>query len=166
MTEINQQLRLTAFPEGMPQDSDFEVTEEAVPTPGDGEVLVRNHYASVDPSTRTSWVDMGSFHQAVKLGNLVNAGTGGEVIASNNPTFSTGDMVMGGPGLQDYSITDGKMLQKVDTNLAPLSSWMGGLGITGLTAYFGLLDVGDPKSGETVVVTGAAGAVGMIVGQI
>jgi len=166
MTETNQQLRLAAFPKGVPQDNDFEVTIEAVPNLGDGDVLVRNHYASIDPSTRTSWVDTGSFHQAVKLGMLVNAGTGGEVIASNNPAFSVGDMVMGGPGLQDYSVTDGKTLQKIDIDLAPLTSWMGGLGITGLTAYFGLLDIGAPKPGETVVVTGAAGAVGMIVGQI
>jgi NADPH-dependent curcumin reductase CurA len=166
MTEVNQQLRLIAFPEGEAQDSDFQVTEEAVPVPGDGEVLVRNHYVSVDPSTRTSWVDMGSFHQAVKLGDLVNAGTGGEVIASNNPAFIVGDTVAGGPGIQEYSLTDGKMLTKVDTSLAPLTSWMGGLGITGLTAYFGLLDVGKPQPGETVVVTGAAGAVGNVVGQI
>ena len=163
---MNAQLRLAAFPEGVPQDSDFEVTTEDIPTPGAGEVLVRNHYVSVDPSTRTSWVDTGSFHQAVKLGGLVNAGVGGEVIASNNPAFAVGDMVVGGHGIQAYTLTDGKVLAKVDTDMAPLTSWMGGLGITGLTAYFGLLDVGNPQPGETVVVTGAAGAVGMIAGQI
>jgi NADPH-dependent curcumin reductase len=166
MTQMNAQLRLKAFPVGEPQDNDFEVTTEAVPTPGDGDVLVRNHYVSVDPSTRTSWVDMGSFHQAVKLGDLVNAGTAGEVIASKNPAFAVGDMVAGGSGIQEYTLSDGKNLTKVDTDLAPLTSWMGGLGITGLTAYFGLLDIGEPKPGQTVVVTGAAGAVGMIVGQI
>ena len=166
MAATNAQLRLKDYPEGEVKDTDFDVTTEAVPEPGPGEVLVRNHYVSADPSSRTYWNDGGNYHVMVKPGQIITVGTGGEVIASNNPDFAPGDMVTGGVGIQDYNLSDGSGLTKVDTSLAPLSSWMGGLGITGLTAYFGLLDVGKPQPGETVVVTAAAGAVGMITGQI
>jgi len=162
----NTQLRLGRRPQGEATMEDFEVTSEDIPDLGPGEVLVQNHYISIDPSSRTHWNDGQSYRAMVQIGEIVDVGTGGEVIASNNPDFAVGDMVTGGLGIQEYGISDGTNLQKADLSLAPLTSWMGGLGITGLTAYFGLLDVGKPQPGETVVVTGAAGAVGMIVGQI
>ncbi len=163
---MNTQLRLARRPSGEATVDDFSVTQETLPTPGEGEVLVRSHYISIDPSSRTHWNDGESYRAMVAIGGIVDVGVAGEVIESRHPGFSAGDMVVGGVGVQEYGAVPGDSLTKCDLSIAPLTSWLGGLGITGLTAYFGLLDVGDPKPGETVVVTAASGAVGMVAGQI
>lgn len=165
----NHQFRLAARPVGMVKRSDFTVTEEPVRDPGPGEVLVKVLYISLDPAMR-GWMNEGrSYIEPVKLGDVMRAGALGRVIASQNPAFSQGDIVVGMLGVQEYAISDGKGLNKIDPalqKLAPLPAFLGTLGMPGLTAYFGLLDVGQLKSGDTVVVSGAAGAVGTVTGQI
>ena len=162
----NIQLRLARRPSGEAQPEDFALTEDPIPTPGDSEVLVRNHYLSVDPSSRTHWNAGQSYRGMVQIGEVIDVGAAGEVIESNHPGFSAGDLVVGPMGIQEYGVAHGDALTLCDTSIAPLSSWLGGLYMTGLTAYFGLLETGNPRAGETVVVTAASGAVGMIVGQI
>ncbi|WP_206378366.1 NADP-dependent oxidoreductase [Sneathiella limimaris] len=166
MTLQNKQYRLAARPVGTPKDSDWEFTTEAIPTAGEGEVVVKVHYVSLDPAMRGWMNDAKSYIPPVGLGEVMRAGTVGEVIESNNSAFAVGDYVTGYHGVQQYGKSDGKDLVKVDPNLAPLQSYLGGLGMPGLTAYFGLTDVGAVKEGDTVLVSGAAGAVGSMVGQI
>ena len=132
----------------------------------DGQVLVKVHYISVDPAMRGWMNDRETYVPALKLGDVMRALTVGEVIASQNPTFTTGEFVAGVDGVQEYAISDGGLLVKADTSLAPLPAFLNTLGIAGLTAYCGLIEVGAPKPGETVVVSGAAGSVGAHVGQI
>lgn len=166
MSLTNKQYRLAARPVGVPKDGDWEFTTEQVPEIGAGEVLVKNHYASLDPAMR-GWMNEGrSYIPPVKIGAVMRAGTVGEVIASNSPDVKVGDFVSGMLGIQQYGKAAAKELTKVDPNLAPVENYLGGLGMPGLTAYFGLLDVGAVKEGDTVLVSGAAGAVGSIVGQI
>jgi NADPH-dependent curcumin reductase CurA len=166
MTLINHQFRLAARPVGLPKRSDWSYTEEPVSDPGPGQVLVKNLYISLDPAMR-GWMNEGrSYIEPVKIGEVMRAGAVGRVIASQNPSFKTGEHVFGMLGMQEYATSDGKGLTKVDPSLAPLPVYLGALGITGLTAYFGLLEIGRPVAGETVVVSGAAGATGMVVGQI
>jgi len=166
MNLVNHQFRLAARPVGMPKRSDWSYTEEPVRDPGEGEVLVKLIYISLDPAMR-GWMNEGkSYIAPVAIGEVMRAGGAGRVIASKNPKFAVGDYVYGGFGVQEYALSDGKSLTKVDTKLAPLPIYLGTLGMPGMTAYFGLLDIGQPKSGETVVVSGAAGAVGQVVGQI
>jgi NADPH-dependent curcumin reductase len=166
MNLTNHQFRLAARPVGLPKRSDWNYTEEPVPDPGAGQVIVKNLYISLDPAMR-GWMNEGrSYIEPVKIGDVMRAGAVGRVVASQNPSFKTGDHVFGMLGIQEYAVSDGKGLTKVDPNIAPLPVYLGALGITGLTAYFGLLDVGQPKAGDTVVVSGAAGATGMVVGQI
>jgi NADPH-dependent curcumin reductase len=166
MTQINHQFRLAARPVGLPKRSDWKHTEEPVRDPGPGEVLVKNLYISLDPAMR-GWMNEGrSYIEPVKIGDVMRAGAVGRVLASQSPSFTTGDYVAGMLGVQEYALSDGKALTKVDPNLAPLPIYMSSLGMTGLTAYFGLLEIGKPVAGETVVVSGAAGATGMVVGQI
>lgn len=162
----NTQLRLARRPSGEAKLEDFEVTEDPIPTPRVGEVLVRNHYLSVDPSSRTHWNEGQSYRGMVQLGEVIDVGAAGEVLESKHPGFKKGDLVVGPMGIQEYGVAQGDVLTVCDTGVAPLSSWLGGLYMTGLTAYFGLLDTGKPKEGETVLVTAASGAVGMVVGQI
>ena len=166
MNLINHQFRLAARPVGLPKRSDWNYTEEPVADPGPGQVVVKNLYISLDPAMR-GWMNEGrSYIEPVKIGDVMRAGAVGRVIASQNPSFKTGDHVFGMLGMQEYALSDGKGLNKVDPNIAPLPVYLGALGITGLTAYFGLLEIGKPVAGDTVVVSGAAGATGMVVGQI
>lgn len=162
----NKQYKLAARPVGLPKDSDWEFTASAIPSAGDNGVVVKVHFVSLDPAMR-GWMNDGkSYIPPVGLGEVMRAGTVGEVIESTNPSFAVGDYVTGYHGVQQYGVSDGKDLVKVDPKLAPLESYLGGLGMPGLTAYFGLTDVGAIKEGDTVLVSGAAGAVGSLVGQI
>jgi hypothetical protein len=167
MTEIvNHQFRLARRPVGMVQRSDFDYTEAAVPTTGEGEVLVKILYISLDPAMR-GWMREGkSYIPPVGIGEVMRAGAAGRVLASNDPNIAVGDHVVGVLGVQQYAVAKGKALTKVDTARVPLPVYLGTLGMPGMTAYFGLLEIGRPKEGETVVVSGAAGAVGQVVGQI
>ena len=166
MTAVNRQFRLDARPVGMLKASDWEYTEEALPEPADGEVLVKILYISLDPAMR-GWCNEGrSYIPPVGIGDVMRALAAGEVIASKHPDFAAGDHVTGLLGVQEYAVANGAALVKVDTALAPLPVYLSTLGMPGMTAYFGLLDIGKPQEGETVVVSGAAGAVGGVVGQI
>jgi NADPH-dependent curcumin reductase len=166
MSATNHQFRLAARPAGMPKRSDWNYTEEPVRDPGPGEVLVKVLYVSLDPAMR-GWMNEGkSYIEPVRIGDVMRAFGGGRVIASQNPGFAVGDHVTGVFGAQEYAVSDGKGLNKVDLRLAALPVYLSILGITGLTAYFGLLEVGQAKAGDTVVISGAAGATGMAVGQI
>ena len=166
MSLVNHQFRLAARPSGLPKRSDWNYTEEPVREPGPGEVLVKNLYISLDPAMR-GWMNEGrSYIEPVKIGDVMRAGAVGRVVASQNPSFTTGEHVFGVLGVQEYALSDGRGLTKIDLNIAPLPVYLGALGITGLTAYFGLLEIGRPAAGDTVVVSGAAGATGMVVGQI
>ncbi|MEH6405284.1 MAG: NADP-dependent oxidoreductase, partial [Sneathiella sp.] len=150
----------------LPKESDWEFTNSAKPTAKAGEVVVKVHYVSLDPAMRGWMNDAKSYIAPVGIGEVMRAGTVGEVVESNNPAFAVGDSVTGYHGVQQYGVSDGKDLVKVDPKLAPLESYLGGLGMPGLTAFFGLTDVGAVKEGDTVLVSGAAGAVGSLVGQI
>jgi NADPH-dependent curcumin reductase CurA len=162
----NRQLKLTQRPVGMPKASDFTLETSPVRAPGEGEVLVKALYASLDPAMRGWMSDARSYLPPVGLGEVMRALVGGRVVESRHPALRAGDYVTGSTGLQEYAVVDGAQLNKVDVKAAPLSKHMAVLGMPGLTAYFGLLDIGALKDGETVVVSGAAGAVGSIVGQI
>lgn len=164
----NRQILLVARPVGRLKESDFTFREVPVPKPGANQILVRNLYISLDPAMR-AWVnEQDSYMEAVKLGDVMRAFAIGEVVESNRKDFKTGDKVAGLGGLQDYYVAGPHGLpNKLPEGLPfPLTNFLSVFGITGLTAYFGLLDVADPKPGETVVVSTAAGAVGSIVGQI
>ncbi|QDA58289.1 NADP-dependent oxidoreductase [Thermomonas aquatica] len=162
----NRQFRLAARPIGLPKASDWTLVEEPVREPGDNEFLVRVEYVSLDPAMR-GWMNEGkSYVPPVGIGEVMRAGGAGEVIASKHPGFPVGSKVAGLFGVQEYALSNGKGVQRVDTALAPLPTYLGVLGMTGMTAYFGLLDVGAAKEGDTVVVSGAAGAVGTVVGQV
>ncbi|HLM46351.1 MAG TPA: NADP-dependent oxidoreductase [Myxococcaceae bacterium] len=166
MNLTNHQFRLAARPVGLPKREDWSYTEEPVREPADGELLVKVLYLSLDPAMR-GWMNEGkSYIAPVGIGEVMRAGAVGKVIASKHPGFAVGDFVSGGFGVQEYALSNGKGVIKVDTRFAALPVYLGTLGMPGMTAYFGLLDIGKPKEGETVVVSGAAGAVGTVVGQI
>jgi len=166
MDAVNHQFRLAARPEGLPKESDWDRTEEPVGEPGEGEVLVKTLYLSLDPAMR-GWMNEGrSYIPPVGIGEVMRALAAGELVASNHSGFAPGNHVTGLLGVQEYAIASGDALMKVDTDLAPLPVYLSTLGMPGMTAYFGLLDIGRPAAGETVVVSGAAGAVGGLVGQI
>ena len=162
---INRQIRLAARPVGAIKETDFESHAGAVPVPGDNEVLIRNLYLSLDPAMRGWMTDRPSYMPPVALGAPMRGATIARVVASNDPDFSEGDLVRALGGWQDYAVVrkEDRLMKVPDGLPIPLSTHLGVLGITGLTAYFGLLEVGLPKEGETVVVSGA---VGSIVGQI
>lgn len=166
MDAVNRQYRLAARPVGLPKSSDWKLVEEQVREPGENEVLVEIQYISLDPAMRGWMNDSRSYIAPVGIGDVMRAFAAGEVIASNHPGFAAGDHVSGLLGVQEYGVAHGNALIKVDTGLAPLPVYLGALGMPGMTAYFGLLDIGRPSEGETVVVSGAGGAVGTIVGQI
>jgi NADPH-dependent curcumin reductase CurA len=166
MPTTNHAYRLAARPVGMLTRDIWDYTEEPVAEPGAGEVLVRSLYLSLDPAMRGWLNDVRSYVPPVGIGEVMRAGGVGEVLESNDPGFAAGDHVYGTLGIQEYAVLPARHLEKVDPSVAPLPKWLSVLGITGLTAYFGLLDVCSPQEGETVVVSGAAGAVGTIVGQI
>jgi NADPH-dependent curcumin reductase CurA len=166
MSSSNSQVRLAARPSGLPKPSDWDLVEEPVPTPGKGECVVSISHVSLDPAMR-GWMNAGaSYIDPVEIGDVMRAGAVGVVTASEHPGFKVGEHVYGNFGVQEHALSDGKGVIKVDPSLAPLPTYLGTLGIPGMTAYFGLLDVGKLKEGETAVVSGAAGAVGNVVGQI
>jgi hypothetical protein len=162
----NRQVRLAARPAGLPKPSDWEHRAEPVPTPGDGEFVVEISHLSIDPAMR-GWMNAGaSYIEPVEIGAVMRAGAVGRITASEHGGFPVGAHVYGAFGVQEYAVSDGAGVTKVDPSLAPLPTYLGALGMTGLTAYFGVLDVGRLSEGETVVVSGAAGAVGSVAGQI
>ena len=166
MSNINRQFVLASRPVGLPRESDFKMIETPLPDLKDGELLVRAMYLSVDPYMRGRISGVKSYAAPVEIGGIIVGGGIARVVESKNPAFAPGDIVDIYMGWQEYAISNGKGLRKLDPSMAPVSTGLGVLGMTGLTAYFGLLDVCDPKPGQTVVVSGAAGAVGSIVGQI
>jgi len=169
MTAIPKSYRrvvLVRRPPGEPAESDFRVEEVAMPAPKHGEVLVKVAYLSLDPYQRGRMRDAASYASPVGLGEVMTGGIVGEVVASNNPRFGVGDIVEDRLGWQEYAIGGAASMRKVDPSLAPISTANGVLGMPGMTAYFGLLEVGQPKPGETIVVSAASGAVGQVVGQI
>ncbi len=166
MALTNHKFLLAARPVGMPKRSDWTYTEEPVGEPKEGELLVKVEYISLDPAMRGWMSDARSYTPPVGIGELMRALGVGVVTASRNPRFAVGDHVSGVFGVQEYAVTDGRGVTKIDTGVAPLPKYLSVLGMTGMTAYFGLLDTGQPKPGEMVVVSAAAGAVGAVVGQI
>jgi NADPH-dependent curcumin reductase CurA len=165
-TLVNAQCRLAARPVGLPKASDWQYLEEPAPEPGDGQFLVQVEYISLDPAMR-SWMNPGrSYIAPVEIGEVMRAAAIGRVVESRHPDYQAGDCVRGAFGVQRYAASDGGGVTRVDTALAPAPVHLGTLGLSGLTAYFGLLDVGRPEPGQTVVVSGAAGSVGSVVGQI
>jgi NADPH-dependent curcumin reductase len=166
MSNKNVQVTLANRPTGWVQESDFKIVETDIPKPAAGQVLVKNLYLSLDPYMRGRMNAGPSYAANVAIGQVMVGGTAGEVVESSNPKFRPGDTVTGYFGWQQYGVSSGAELQKVDAKAAPLSAYLGAVGMPGLTAWWGLLDIGAPKAGETVVVSAAAGAVGSIVGQI
>jgi len=163
---MNRMILLNNRPEGKPQQSDFKFAEEEKPKLKEGEVLLKTKYVSVDPYLRGRMRDQKSYIEPFELHKPIVSGIIAEVVESKNPDFKEGDFVNGMLAWKEFQISTGKNLQKVDADQAPLSTYLGAVGMTGLTAYFGLTDIGKPKEGDTIVVSGAAGAVGSIVGQI
>ncbi len=166
MTEINRQFRLSQRPVGEATRANFEFVESAVPEPEDGQIVVKSEFISLDPAMRGWMNDAKSYVPPVGIGETMRAGAAGKVVASKNPRFTVGDSVVGVFGVQDFAVSDGKGVTKVDTRLAPLSAYLGVLGMPGMTAWFGLFEAGEYRDGDTVVVSGAAGAVGSVVGQL
>jgi NADPH-dependent curcumin reductase CurA len=166
MSEINHQVRLAARPSGLPKSSDWDMVEEPLPSPGAGEFVVAISHVSLDPAMR-GWMNAGaSYIEPVEIGDVMRAGAVGRVIASEHPGFPVDEYVYSAFGVQEYALSDGAGVVKVDPTLAPLPCYLGTLGMTGMTAYFGLFDVAKLQGGDTVVVSGAAGAVGSAAGQI
>ena len=166
MTLVNAQCRLAARPVGLPKPSDWSVVEEPAPEPADGEFRVRVRYVSIDPAMR-AWMNAArSYIPPVGVGEVMRAAAIGEVVDSRHPGHPVGELVQGIFGVQRYAVSDGRGVTRVDTSLAPAPAHLGVLGLSGLTAYFGLLDVGRPEPGQTMVVSGAAGSVGSVAGQI
>src|SRR3984885_11102613 len=166
MSPTNHQVRLAARPSGLPKPNDWSFTEEPIPTPSAGEFVVAVSHVSLDPAMR-GWMNAGaSYIDPVEVGDVMRAGAVGRVSDSKHSGFTVGEHVYGTFGVQEHALSDGKGVVKIDPSLAPAPTYLGTLGMTGLTAYFGLLDVAKVKEGETVVVSGAAGAVGSVAGQI
>jgi NADPH-dependent curcumin reductase len=163
---MNRQIRLKSRPTGMPTADNFEITEAPIPTPADGDVVRRTTYLSLDPYMRGRMSDAPSYAPPVELNGVMCGHTVSQVTQSRNPAFHDGDIVTGYDGWQEYAASNGKDLRKLDPAVAPISTAIGVLGMPGWTAYVGLLDIGQPKPGETVLVSAASGAVGGIVGQL
>lgn len=163
---MNRRVVLATHVAGMPKASDFRIDEVEQPAPGDGEVLVRNHFVSVDPGMRGRLSGEASYTAPVPLGDVVGSATVGRVIASKNPAFVEGDWVVAAFGWQELGLSTGRGMRRIAEEPVHPSAHIGVLGIPGLTAYFGLLDIGGPQAGETVLVSTAAGAVGSAAGQI
>jgi NADPH-dependent curcumin reductase len=165
-TPLNAQWRLAARPVGLPKSTDWEYVEEPAPEPGDGQVRVQVEYLSLDPAMR-GWMNAGrSYVPPVQIGQVMRAGGVGRVIDSRHPDYQVGEYLQGIFGVQRYAVSNAAGVRPIDTTLAPPPTHLGALGMGGLTAYFGLLDVGRPEPGQTVVVSGAAGSVGSVTGQI
>ena len=162
----NRQILLKSRPSGPPSTANFERVDSAAPEPGEGQMLLRTLYLSLDPYMRGRMNDARSYAKPAELGKPMVGGTISEVVASRNAKFAVGDIVLAYAGWQDYALSDGAGLRKLDAKAAPVSTALGVLGMPGMTAYCGLLEIGKPKPGETVVVAAASGAVGSAVGQI
>jgi NADPH:quinone reductase len=163
---VNRQITLAARPEGFPKESDFSLVESDVPPAGPGEVLVRIQWLSLDPYMRGRMSTARSYAKPTELGEPMTAQAVGDVVESNDPRFAPGESVVGQLGWQEFAVARGGALRKLDPALAPPQTALHVLGGTGLTAYFGLFDVGAPKPGDAVVVSAASGAVGQVVGQL
>ena len=163
---MNRRVTLAARPQGFPTESDFALDEVGVPGPGSGEVLVRVRYASIDPYQRGRMSEARSYAQPLEIGDVITSQSVGEVVESSDARFTPGELVVGQLGWQEYALARGGSLRRLPPGLEPPTLALHVLGATGLTAYFGLFDVGRPRAGDTVVVSGAAGAVGQIAGQL
>jgi NADPH-dependent curcumin reductase CurA len=166
MNDVNRRIVLASRPEGEPTPENFRLETVPVPTIGPGQVLLRTHWLSLDPYMRGRMSAAKSYAKPVEIGDVMEAGTVSEIVASENPGFSVGDIVLSHSGWQVYAISDGKGMRKLDSEAAPVTTALGILGMPGMTAYTGLLNIGQPKAGETLVVAAAAGPVGSLVGQI
>jgi NADPH-dependent curcumin reductase len=166
VTLVNAQWRLAARPVGLPKPTDWQYVEKPASDPADGQFRVQVEYLSLDPAMR-GWMNAGrSYVPSVEIGEVMRAGAIGRVIDSRHPDYAVGEDLHGTFGVQRYAVSDGAGVRRIDTSLAPAPAHLGVLGIGGLTAYFGLLEVGHPEPGQTVVVSGAAGSVGSIAGQV
>ncbi|MFM9887693.1 MAG: NADP-dependent oxidoreductase [Burkholderiales bacterium] len=163
---MNRRIVLASRPTGLPTPQNFRLEEVPIPSAPDGSFTVRNHWLSLDPYMRGRMDAAKSYAKSVEIGEVMEGGTIGEVIESRNDKFKVGEFVTGRIGWQEYGTSDGVGASKVDASAAPLSAYLGVLGMPGVTAWVGLLDIGQPKAGETVVVSAASGAVGSVVGQI
>jgi NADPH-dependent curcumin reductase CurA len=163
---LNQQIILKQRPIGLPNADTWQLIEAPMEPLREGQMLIENIYASVDPAMRGWITDRKSYIQPVEIGATMRAGTVGRVLESRNDRFAAGDFVQGGGGIQNYLVSDGRGWTKIERTSIPLHKYLSVLGLTGFTAYFGIFDIGRPKKGETILVSGAAGAVGSIVGQI
>ena len=167
MKNMNKQLKFVKRPTGEADASTWILETNPIPELQDGEILVKQHYVSLDPAMRGWMNDSKSYIEPMAIGSVMRAGAVGQVVAvNNNPDFKVGDYVAGFGGVQQYAVSDGKNSRKIDPSLAPLPTYLSTLGMTGMTAYFGILEVGKIKEGDIVLVSGAAGAVGSVVGQI
>ena len=164
---VNRQFLLAARPHGMVQESDFQYREGPAPSPGPGEVLIKTSYISLDPSMRGQMENRADYVAPLALGDVMRAGAVGTVVASNNPAYPEGTLVSGALGMQDYAVADGRNvpIRTFDNEVDPKAA-LGILGGTGMTAYFGLLEIGQPAEGDVVMISGAAGATGSVAGQI
>jgi len=166
MAPVNRLFKLAARPVGMPKESDFSLEETPMPTPGEGQVLVKTSYLSVDPYMRGRITGIRSYADPVNIGDVMVGGAVGQVVESHHSGFAACDFVLGFWGWQEQAVVEGKTLIKLNPNLAPVSTALGVLGMPGMTAYFGFLEICKPQPGEVVAVSGAAGAVGSLVLQI
>ena len=166
MTRTNTRILLNAHPAGFPADTDFKLVEIPIPEPAAGELLIRTIYLSLDPYMRGRMNPGASYAKNVEIGDVMTAQTVGQVVASRHDQFAEGDIVLSGNGWQEYAVADARGVRKLDPAAAPISTALGVLGMPGMTAYVGLLDVGELKTGDNVVVSAASGAVGGVVGQI
>jgi len=164
--KVSREIRLKNRPAGLPTESDFELAEVAVPQAGEGQVLVQNIYMSVDPYMRARMDDRRSYMPPFQLDQPLDGTCVGRVVESNSDQFQVDDIVLGRLGWREYFVSDSKGIIKIDPNVAPIQAYLGTMGMPGLTAYYGLLEIGKPKEGETVFVSAASGAVGSIVCQI
>lgn len=166
MSTVNRQITLAARPVGEPKESDFKLVETEIPTPGPDQFLVQVIYLSVDPYMRGRMSDRPSYAPPVQIGEVMGGSGVGRIIKSNTRRFRVNEIVTGYFGWQEYAVSGTDGIQKVNPEIAPISTWLGVLGMPGMTAYFGLLEICHPRAGDTVAVSGAGGAVGAIVGQI
>jgi NADPH-dependent curcumin reductase CurA len=166
MPETARRIVLASRPVGEPKPSDFRLEEFPVPQPGPGQLLLQTKWLSLDPYMRGRMSDAPSYAKPVGIGEVMEGGTVGEVVASNNDSYKPGEVVLAHTGWQTHALSNGAGLRKLDPSVAPVSTALGVLGMPGMTAYTGLLEIGKPQAGETVVVSAASGAVGSVVGQI
>jgi NADPH-dependent curcumin reductase CurA len=166
MDGVAREIRLVARPQGFPNEDLFEVAETAIPEPADGQILIRNAYFSVDPYMRPRMNDVRSYVAPFTLGEAMTGGAVGRVAVSRSPRYSEGDWVLHQLGWREWALSDGSALRRLDPSLAPVSTALGVLGMPGMTAWYGLFELGTPSEGETVLVSGAAGAVGSAAGQM